>query len=67
MDRLLSSRTPRFLTQMDKFGGKSTAPNAFTAELDCLQVRPNRIHCVLLLLGLICYSIIIALLLSNNL
>ena len=44
MDRLLSRRTPRFLTQMDEFRGKSTTLNAFAAELDCLQVQPNSIH-----------------------
>ena len=44
MDRLLSSRTPRFLTQIDKVRGKSTVLNAFATELDGLQVRPNRIH-----------------------
>ena len=38
MDRLLSSRTQKFLTQTEKFRGKLTAPNAFTAEPHCLQV-----------------------------
>ena len=49
MDRLLSSRTPGFLTQMNEVGEKSTVLNAFATEVDCLQVRPNTIHCVLLL------------------
>ena len=44
MNRLLSSRTPSFLTQMDKIRGNSTVLNVFATELDCLQVRLNRIH-----------------------